>query len=175
MELKKNRSQIPCYWESQPVGCQKSHCPFFHKSSRELGDTSPIKGILLKLINRSCLIYTFCVLVDETLNKNAKSEQEDSENGTSTPPLVQSMVVSINEGLISAIFIFVMCLNKIFKFFHAESDTESIPSPSKVQKSTDDAFKIKSLEELKLEQIQKHDAALYQYDQPAEGKTKVSA
>jgi hypothetical protein len=114
------------------------------------------------------------VLVDETVNKNAKSEQEDSENGTSTPPLVQSMVVSINEGLISAIFIFVMCLNKIFKFFHAESDTESIPSPSKVQKSTDDAFKIKSLEELKLEQIQKHDAALYQYDQPAEGKTKVS-
>ncbi|XP_046656732.1 zinc finger CCCH domain-containing protein 11A-like [Daphnia pulicaria] len=131
MELKKNRSQIPCYWESQPVGCQKSHCPFFHKSSRELGDTSPNK--------------------DETVNKNAKSEQEDSENGTSTPPLVQSMVVSINE----------------------ESDTESIPSPSKVQKSTDDAFKIKSLEELKLEQIQKHDAALYQYDQPAEGKTKA--
>lgn len=55
----------------------------------------------------------------------------------------------------------------------SESDTESIPSPSKAQKNNDDAFKIKSLEELKLEQIQKHDAALYQYDQPSEGKTKV--
>ncbi|KZS13632.1 Uncharacterized protein APZ42_020992 [Daphnia magna] len=135
MELKKNRSQIPCYWESQPVGCQKSHCPFFHKTLKELGDTSPNK--------------------DETSIRRVKNEQEaDSENGSTTPPpLVQSMVVSINE----------------------ESDTESIPSPSKAQKNTDDAFKIKSLEELKLEQIQKHDAAMYQYDQPAEGKTKNTA
>ena len=62
----------------------------------------------------------------------------------------------------------------MYIFFFSESDTESIPSPSKAQKNTDDAFKIKSLEELKLEQIQKHDAALYQYDQPAEGKAKVS-
>lgn len=69
---------------------------------------------------------------------------------------------------------FVSVLEQIFIFFTVESDTESIPSPSKAQKNTDDAFKIKSLEELKLEQIQKHDAALYQYDQPTEGKTKVS-
>ena len=61
-----------------------------------------------------------------------------------------------------------------YLYFFSESDAESIPSPSKAQKNTDDAFKIKSLEELKLEQIQKHDAALYQYDQPAEGKAKVS-
>lgn len=80
------------------------------------------------------------------------------------------MVVSINEGVFS---------HKVFLIFEiklqscSESDTESIPSPSKAQKNTDDAFKIKSLEELKLEQIQKHDAAMYQYDQPAEGKTKV--
>ncbi|XP_057381671.1 zinc finger CCCH domain-containing protein 11A-like isoform X2 [Daphnia carinata] len=134
MELKKNRSQIPCYWESQPVGCQKSHCPFFHKTLKELGDASPNK--------------------DETLIRRVKNELEsDPENGSTTPPpLVQSMVVSINE----------------------ESDTESIPSPSKAQKNTDDVFKIKSLEELKLEQIQKHDAAMYQYDQPAEGKTKTA-
>lgn len=85
------------------------------------------------------------------------------------------MVVSINEGLVSNIICIFLCgLNKILKIFYTESDTESIPSPSKAQKNTDDAFKIKSLEELKLEQIQKHDAALYQYDQPAEGKTKVN-
>ncbi len=60
MELKKNRSQIPCYWESQPVGCQKSHCPFFHKSSKELGDTSPNKGIQLQLIGKISLNFSFC-------------------------------------------------------------------------------------------------------------------
>lgn len=31
MELKKNRKAIPCYWESQPSGCCKNHCPFQHK------------------------------------------------------------------------------------------------------------------------------------------------
>ena len=56
--------------------------------------------------------------------------------------------------------------------WYPESDTESIPSPTKPQRNTDDAFKIKSLEELKLEQIQKHDAALYQYDQPSDTKVK---
>ena len=40
-------------------------------------------------------------------------------------------------------------------------------------KNSDDPFKIKSLEELKLEQIQKHDAAMYKYDQTTEIKTKV--
>ncbi|OWR43502.1 putative zinc finger CCCH type containing 11A isoform 2 [Danaus plexippus plexippus] len=32
MELRKNRKQIPCYWENQPGGCQKKHCPFMHKN-----------------------------------------------------------------------------------------------------------------------------------------------
>lgn len=32
MELRKNRKQIPCYWENQPGGCRKKHCPFQHKN-----------------------------------------------------------------------------------------------------------------------------------------------
>ncbi|CAH0663876.1 unnamed protein product [Spodoptera exigua] len=32
MELRKNRKQIPCYWENQPGGCRKMHCPFMHKN-----------------------------------------------------------------------------------------------------------------------------------------------
>lgn len=32
MELRKNRKQIPCYWENQPGGCRKIHCPFMHKN-----------------------------------------------------------------------------------------------------------------------------------------------
>lgn len=34
MELRKNRKVIPCYWESQPVGCLKAHCPFLHQNPR---------------------------------------------------------------------------------------------------------------------------------------------
>ncbi|XP_056629671.1 zinc finger CCCH domain-containing protein 11A-like [Diorhabda sublineata] len=34
MELRKNRKAIPCYWESQPMGCLKAHCPFMHQNPR---------------------------------------------------------------------------------------------------------------------------------------------
>ncbi|EPQ19066.1 Zinc finger CCCH domain-containing protein 11A [Myotis brandtii] len=34
MEIDKKRSEIPCYWENQPVGCQKLNCAFHHKSGR---------------------------------------------------------------------------------------------------------------------------------------------
>lgn len=30
MEIKKDRSQIQCYWETQPGGCSKPHCAFKH-------------------------------------------------------------------------------------------------------------------------------------------------
>ncbi|KAL7644161.1 UNVERIFIED_CONTAM: hypothetical protein RMT77_004985 [Armadillidium vulgare] len=32
MEIKKNRNKIPCFFESQPGGCKKLHCPFFHNN-----------------------------------------------------------------------------------------------------------------------------------------------
>uniref|UniRef100_A0A8C0ESI2 C3H1-type domain-containing protein n=1 Tax=Bubo bubo TaxID=30461 RepID=A0A8C0ESI2_BUBBB len=34
MEIDKKRSEIPCYWENQPVGCQKSNCAFHHAKGR---------------------------------------------------------------------------------------------------------------------------------------------
>ncbi|XP_065281564.1 zinc finger CCCH domain-containing protein 11A-like isoform X2 [Dermacentor albipictus] len=34
MESRKNRSQIPCYWENQPSGCRKPHCVFLHSRPR---------------------------------------------------------------------------------------------------------------------------------------------
>lgn len=34
MESRKNRSQIPCYWENQPSGCRKPHCVFMHSRPR---------------------------------------------------------------------------------------------------------------------------------------------
>ncbi|XP_067387888.1 zinc finger CCCH domain-containing protein 11A isoform X2 [Emydura macquarii macquarii] len=34
MEMDKKRSEIPCYWENQPVGCQKLNCAFHHNKGR---------------------------------------------------------------------------------------------------------------------------------------------
>ncbi|KAM9184642.1 zinc finger CCCH domain-containing protein 11A isoform 2-T6 [Mergus octosetaceus] len=34
MEIDKKRSEIPCYWENQPGGCQKANCAFHHNKGR---------------------------------------------------------------------------------------------------------------------------------------------
>ncbi|XP_060087378.1 zinc finger CCCH domain-containing protein 11A isoform X2 [Heteronotia binoei] len=34
MEIDKKRSEIPCFWENQPVGCQKLNCAFHHSKGR---------------------------------------------------------------------------------------------------------------------------------------------
>ncbi|KAM9595618.1 zinc finger CCCH domain-containing protein 11A-like [Morphnus guianensis] len=34
MEVEKKRSEIPCYWENQPAGYQKSNCAFRHTKGR---------------------------------------------------------------------------------------------------------------------------------------------
>lgn len=34
MEIDKKRSEIPCYWENQPGGCQKANCAFHHAKGR---------------------------------------------------------------------------------------------------------------------------------------------
>ncbi|XP_038604820.1 zinc finger CCCH domain-containing protein 11A isoform X2 [Tachyglossus aculeatus] len=34
MEIDKKRSEIPCYWENQPMGCQKLNCAFHHVRGR---------------------------------------------------------------------------------------------------------------------------------------------
>ncbi|XP_077190742.1 zinc finger CCCH domain-containing protein 11A isoform X2 [Paroedura picta] len=34
MEIDKKRSEIPCYWENQAVGCQKLNCAFHHNKGR---------------------------------------------------------------------------------------------------------------------------------------------
>ena len=39
----KDRSQEMCYWESQPGGCSKSHCPFLHKQKVAPAKVVPAK------------------------------------------------------------------------------------------------------------------------------------
>nr|XP_022912839.1 zinc finger CCCH domain-containing protein 11A-like isoform X2 [Onthophagus taurus] len=49
MELRKNRKAIPCYWETQPGGCLKPHCPFLHQkrspNMMNQGEGSVLKGV----------------------------------------------------------------------------------------------------------------------------------
>lgn len=35
MEVQKDRRNIRCFWESQPTGCTKPHCPFMHESIKD--------------------------------------------------------------------------------------------------------------------------------------------
>ncbi|KAF7198701.1 zinc finger CCCH domain-containing protein 11A [Nothobranchius furzeri] len=39
MKITKNRKEIPCYWETQPAGCLKPHCAFFHEKPRLIGQS----------------------------------------------------------------------------------------------------------------------------------------
>ncbi|XP_069798166.1 zinc finger CCCH domain-containing protein 11A [Narcine bancroftii] len=50
MEIDKRRSEIPCYWEKQPIGCTKLNCAFHHSKPRFVeGIFIPAtKGVLAK-------------------------------------------------------------------------------------------------------------------------------
>ncbi|XP_051003379.1 zinc finger CCCH domain-containing protein 11A isoform X2 [Acomys russatus] len=49
MEIDKKRSEIPCYWENQPMGCQKLNCAFHHNRGRYVDGLflPPSKTVLL--------------------------------------------------------------------------------------------------------------------------------
>ncbi|XP_066479596.1 zinc finger CCCH domain-containing protein 11A [Tiliqua scincoides] len=51
MEIDKKRSEIPCYWENQPVGCQKLNCAFHHNKGRFVDGLflPPSKTVLLNV------------------------------------------------------------------------------------------------------------------------------
>ncbi|XP_017305664.1 zinc finger CCCH domain-containing protein 11A isoform X2 [Ictalurus punctatus] len=50
MEIKKNRKEIPCYWENQAGGCQKFHCAFHHEKPRFIDGhfVAPDKGPVVR-------------------------------------------------------------------------------------------------------------------------------
>ncbi|KAG5884089.1 hypothetical protein JTB14_027772 [Gonioctena quinquepunctata] len=79
MELRKNRKAIPCYWESQPMGCLKAHCPFLHQNARPTDDAS---------IDRSNLPSERSV-TDNMLNDHQQSERKVTA--------VDSLVVNFEE------------------------------------------------------------------------------
>ncbi|KAJ8919329.1 hypothetical protein NQ315_003913 [Exocentrus adspersus] len=74
MELRKNRKAIPCYWESQPVGCLKAHCPFLHQNPRPSDDISVEKA-----------------------NLPAEKSNKDNESSERKVTAVDSLVVNFEE------------------------------------------------------------------------------
>ncbi|XP_031563891.1 zinc finger CCCH domain-containing protein 11A-like isoform X2 [Actinia tenebrosa] len=41
MVIEKERNTIPCFWESQAMGCTKNSCPFLHLKPRQIGLVPP--------------------------------------------------------------------------------------------------------------------------------------
>ena len=47
MVLEKKRTVERCYWESQPTGCLKPHCPFLHEAIKEQQPYDPEKVVAI--------------------------------------------------------------------------------------------------------------------------------
>ena len=47
MEIEKKRTTERCYWESQPTGCLKPHCPFLHEAAIKVQPYDPEKVVAI--------------------------------------------------------------------------------------------------------------------------------
>ncbi|XP_046581680.1 zinc finger CCCH domain-containing protein 11A-like [Haliotis rubra] len=87
MEIKVDRSNIPCYWESQPSGCTKAHCAFKHFKHKDL-DTVLSKSstdILAPGENKTVLLQT--ALLDTDVRTTASQQNRAS-------PKIEPVVVN---------------------------------------------------------------------------------
>ncbi|XP_076310730.1 zinc finger CCCH domain-containing protein 11A-like [Tachypleus tridentatus] len=99
MESRKNRSQIPCYWENQPGGCRKLHCVFLHRKARTF---MSIEEMILPVNNQSVSV-TSC---GTCTTPGGYGEQMTTVNQlgpqgigmTSIPQVITPVVLSIEES-----------------------------------------------------------------------------
>ncbi|XP_034369123.1 zinc finger CCCH domain-containing protein 11A isoform X2 [Arvicanthis niloticus] len=77
MEIDKKRSEIPCYWENQPVGCQKLNCAFHHTRSRYVDGLflPPSKSEIGFGSKREQLLFTVLPTVPESQEEEVKASQ----------------------------------------------------------------------------------------------------
>ncbi|KAJ8720935.1 hypothetical protein PYW08_006400 [Mythimna loreyi] len=203
MELRKNRKQIPCYWENQPGGCRKIHCPFMHKNPDARTDG----------IAPSQPAPPQPQQVPTSVNVPEPVPAEQPPMGGVAPPVpapapvpllwqqqrqavvLDSAILGVlpaSSELLSGRRVLPphaheqpanpyapMPVDPLVVNFEEESDNESAPSstPTKTA-SPDDASKVarsKSQELLLLEKIQAEAAAFYSYDglPPPDPKVKL--
>ncbi|XP_034836667.1 zinc finger CCCH domain-containing protein 11C-like [Maniola hyperantus] len=197
MELRKNRKQIACYWETQPGGCRKKHCPFMHKNPDARTDgiapSQPTPVVSANPLNSMPEALEPGMPMGAGVPVSAVPPpapapvpllwQQQRQQG---PPLVlDSAILGVLPGGEQLLPRRVVAhhepapyaslpVDPLVVNFEEESDNESAPSstPTKTA-STDEAQKIartKSQELFLLEQIQAEAAAFYSYDSlpPAE-------
>ncbi|XP_076231677.1 uncharacterized protein LOC143177563 isoform X2 [Calliopsis andreniformis] len=145
MELKKNRKAIPCYWEAQPGGCRKPHCPFMHKfmhNARTISNDpiNPVKN---------------SDLTPKSLNQELINRQDDTKYDGSSTESDQGRGSSEAGSFIGS-----PAVDPLIVKFEEESDNESVPSPVKPQPRVPYC---KTYEEIRLEEIQAESAAYYSY------------
>ncbi|XP_070759046.1 zinc finger CCCH domain-containing protein 11A isoform X2 [Enoplosus armatus] len=144
MEITKNRKEIPCYWENQPAGCQKSHCAFFHERSRY------IDGML--------------VPPDKSLSKNEEQPHEEpapppaAPLPTATNPQLRGVIKTETQEAVPSPTHPPVVINPADddededdQFSEEGEDGKVGPSPRKITKSDDTLnFGVSTLEEIRL-------------------------
>ncbi|KAG7319110.1 hypothetical protein KOW79_017584 [Hemibagrus wyckioides] len=149
MEIKKNRKEIPCYWENQPGGCQKFHCAFHHEKPRLIDGlfVAPDKGPVLRKDKE-----------EETPQDDHVPSASANMSNTTNPQLRGVIKVETQESVPSPTHPPVV-INPVDDEddeddqFSEEGEEVSGVSPKKLlSSSTDDSlnFGIKSLEEIRL-------------------------
>ncbi|XP_044734761.1 zinc finger CCCH domain-containing protein 11A-like isoform X2 [Chrysoperla carnea] len=142
MELRKNRKAIPCYWETQPSGCRKPHCPFQHKNPREPVNVEPPPVPAEAMENNQHAGELSNNEIECARPTSRRISQTNTEPPTYGTPSVDPLVVNFEE----------------------ESDNESTSNtPVKFNNARFSNIGVKTLEEIRLEKIQEASAALYFY------------
>nr|XP_012229152.1 PREDICTED: zinc finger CCCH domain-containing protein 11A-like isoform X2 [Linepithema humile] len=145
MELKKNRKSIPCYWETQPGGCRKPHCPFMHTSPRTISG-EPINPVKTAEVATKSPNQEWLNRQDDTKYDGSSTTESDQGRGNSE----------------AGSFIGSPAVDPLIVKFEEESDNESTPSPVKSQPKK--VPYCKTYEQMRLEEIQAESAAYYSYD-----------
>ncbi|KAL1775437.1 hypothetical protein HispidOSU_026827 [Sigmodon hispidus] len=85
MEIDKKRSEIPCYWENQPMGCQKLNCAFHHNRGRY------VDGMFLP--PSKTMLPTVPELQEEEVKASQLTGQQNKLSGQSNPsPQLRSVM-----------------------------------------------------------------------------------
>ncbi|XP_066276290.1 zinc finger CCCH domain-containing protein 11A-like isoform X4 [Branchiostoma lanceolatum] len=159
MSITKNRSNIQCYWETQPSGCLKPHCVFHHSKPRpmEAGFTMPthtaselsvdvplpavVQGVQtadkpVGVASPAQVATPQVAPVVINPFEEAHSSDESSEHGS---PRKQPMTGAALRGV-------VLTTRKIISSEHEEMETSHI--------QRDGGVKIKTLQEIRRERMQ---------------------
>ncbi|XP_013414326.1 zinc finger CCCH domain-containing protein 11A isoform X2 [Lingula anatina] len=143
MEITKKRSSMPCYWESQPGGCQKPHCAFQHTQPRDFLEEQAVQDSALMRVGRPVII------------PGGKSDVNFEIERNNPSPIVQPIVVnpfeeeSDQDSINGTPVKHQPKLPETIK--QTKVPTRKLDLTSQKDESTSTSFGVKSLEEIKKE------------------------